>query len=183
MGSLVPSSSYAAPAEPLWAPAGGGGGSQGAQGAQGAQGTQGAQGANGTNGTNGTNGAQGAQGVTGAQGAQGASAGTISVNNILVTSGGYNYTLNTADVGTLIGVYSETGSLGPFNLNLVQGTFPAFGTFFIKNIDELGRPISISFNTVPVTGQSTLYAPSSGTNNGFLCLAKVLAPGIGLVIF
>jgi len=178
MGSLVPSSSYAAPTEPLWAPAGGGGGSQGPQGAQGAQGVTGAQGAQGANG------AQGAQGVTGAQGPQGASAtDTIFVNNILVTSAGVNYTLNTGDVGTLIGVYSDSTTSGPFNLNLVQGTIAPFSTFFIKNIDDLGRQITISFNTIPVSGQSTLYPPTPGINNGYLCVAQVLDPGIGLVIF
>ena len=181
MGSLVPSSSYAAPAEPLWAPAGGGGGSQGAQGAQGTQGAQGAQGANGTNGTNGTNGAQGA---TGAQGAQGASAGTISVTNLEIPGGTpYDYPLVPSDVGSLITVSTAVGSSGPYTLNFLQAAFPYLGTFFLKNIDDSGSQITITRdNNIPVKGQGVLLPPSLGNNNGFLCIVKRLQNG-GMYIY
>ena len=82
MGSLIPSSSFAAPNEPLWSPAGGGGGAgstgptgptgpQGVTGATGPQGVTGATGATGA-GAQGATGPTGPQGVTGATGATGA---------------------------------------------------------------------------------------------------------------
>jgi hypothetical protein len=82
MGSLIPSSSFAGPNEPLWSPAGGGGGAgstgptgptgpQGVTGATGPQGVTGATGATGA-GAQGATGPTGPQGVTGATGATGA---------------------------------------------------------------------------------------------------------------
>lgn len=81
MGSLVASSTFAGPNEPLWAPASGGGGGgvtgpTGPQGAQGVIGPTGPQGSGGGGvGPTGPQGAAGAQGTAGAQGAQGAQGG------------------------------------------------------------------------------------------------------------
>lgn len=179
MGSLVPSSTFAGPTEPLWAPAGSGGGG-GVTGPTGPTGPIGATGASGMAGVTGPSGASGSAGPTGATGAPGSA--EIFVNNILLTSLGFNYTLNAADVGTLIGVYGDIGDSGPFNLNFVLGTFPSFGTFFIKNIDDLGRQITISKNGVPVKGQPTLFAPTPASTNGFLCIVQLLETG-GMVIY
>jgi len=180
MGSLVTNSTYAAPTEPLWVSvgSGGGGGATGPTGPAGATGATGPTGSTGSTGATGATGSTGSTGSTGPTGANGESGvGQLFVNNILVTSAGVNYTLNLADAGTVIGVYGDTGGSGPFNLNFVLGTFPSFGTFFIKNIDELGREITISSGGVPVTGQQTLYPPIPGSINGYLCIAQLLGPG------
>ena len=75
MGSLIPSSSFAGPNEPLWSPASGGGGpgSQGPTGPTGPQGVTGATGPQGVTGATGATGAgsQGATGPTGSTGTQG----------------------------------------------------------------------------------------------------------------
>lgn len=76
MGSLFPSSTFAGPNEPLWAPAsgGGGGGVTGPTGPQGSQGVIGPTGPQGGGGGGGT----GPQGPQGAQGAQGGGSGDAS---------------------------------------------------------------------------------------------------------
>ena len=69
MGSLVPSSTYANPIEPLWEPVGGGGGGGGSTGPTGPTGPSGATGATGPAGATGATGPAGATGATGATGA------------------------------------------------------------------------------------------------------------------
>jgi hypothetical protein len=75
MGSLVPSSTYANPIEPLWEPVGGGGGG-GSTGPTGPTGPAGATGASGATGPAGATGASGATGATGASGPAGATGAT-----------------------------------------------------------------------------------------------------------
>lgn len=66
MGSLVPSSTYANPIEPLWEPVGGGGGGGGSTGPTGATGPTGPTGPTGASGATGATGSTGATGATGA---------------------------------------------------------------------------------------------------------------------
>lgn len=196
MGSLIPSSSFAGPNEPLWSPASGGGGpgSQGPtgptgpQGVTGATGPQGATGATGPQGVTGATGPQGVTGPTGSTGTQGftgptgaGGSGPVVQNLLLQIVGGtaYSWPLTSADAGKIFVLSTFPGSSGSFVLNFTgPGTFPANGTFFIKNMDDTNQ-IVITFNDTSVGGNNLLNPITFGTTNGYLCVVFVKTDGSG----
>lgn len=166
MGSLVPSSTFAGPTEPLWAPATSGGGG----GVTGPTGPTGPSGPSGATGPSGMAGATGASGATGGPGN-----GIVAVNAITLNPGTTSYTLNSEDVGNFIALSCAPGSPGPFIINFVQGTFPINGTFFLKNVDLNNQNIEVKYNGVFANINPILYPKVlAGGDNGYLCIARVL---------
>ena len=161
MGSLIPSSSFAAPNEPLWSPAGGGGGS-------------------------GPTGPTGPQGVTGATGPTGSgSSGPVLQSLLLAIIGGADntWTLTPADVGKIFVLSTTPATAGPYSLNFVgpgppPNEFPSGGSFFIKNMDDTNQ-ILITYNGATVGGNNLLNPLTFGTNNGYLCVAFVKTGDLG----
>lgn len=164
MGTLIPSSSYAAPNDPLWALAGSGG--------------SGVTGPTGPTGATGATGPAGGSGATGATGASGpAGSGQILVTAITLVSGVNTYTLNNFDVGTYFALSCPNNVAGPFIIDFVQGTFPLAGTFFIKNVSENTQIIEVKYNNVFVNYNPFLYPKNlvSPPDNGYLCIAEVIS--------
>jgi len=151
MGSLVPSSTFANPTEPLWAPAGSGG-------------------------ATGATGATGPTGATGATGPAGSgSSGPVVESLLLQIVGGtaYSWPLTSADAGKIFVLSTFPGSSAPFILDFTgPGTFPANGTFFIKNMDDTNQ-IVITFNGAAVGGNNLLNPITFGTTNGYLCVVSI----------
>lgn len=150
MGTLIPSSSYAAPNDPLWALAGSGG--------------------------SGVTGPTGATGATGATGPAGGSSNLVEVitiqPNIIK-----NFALKAQYVGALLAVTSDGSGVAGYDLNLTgPDTFPQNGKFFIKNVDNNVSPqqITVFYND---EFRGILYPPTSGLNNGFLCICQIVGVG------
>ena len=160
MGTLIPSSSYAAPNDPLWALAGSGG-----------------------SGVTGATGPTGPTGFTGATGATGPAGGSTNLVQTLVIDANSvkNFALNVQYVGALLALNSATGEVADYNLNLTgPDTFPLNDKFFIKNVDTNGNSITIYYNDEL---RGVLYAPTAGANNGFLCICQVVGGTTGLNIY
>jgi len=159
MGTLIPSSSYAAPNDPLWALAGSGGG-----------------------GPTGPTGPSGPAGATGASGAAGGSNNIVEVITIqpnIIT----DFALKVQYVGALLAVTSDGSGGAGYDLNLTgPDTFPINGKFFIKNVDNnvSSQPITVFYNG---DFRGILYPPTSGVNNGFLCICQVVSGTDGLKIY
>lgn len=93
-----------------------------------------------------------------------------------------NYQLTEADVGKMFPIVSGPGG-GPYTLNFLgASTFPDGGTFFIKNVDA-AQPINITCQSSPALINPILYPISSGTNNGFLCVATLATATNTLTVY
>lgn len=151
MGTLIPSSSYAAPNDPLWALAGSGG-----------------------SGPTGPTGPAGATGATGPAGGNNNLVEVITIQPNIIK----NFALKAQYVGALLAVTSDGSGGAGYDLNLTgPDTFPINGKFFIKNVDNnvSSQPITVFYND---EFRGTLFPPTSGLNNGFLCICQIAAGNI-----
>ena len=183
MGSLVPSSTFAGPTEPLWAPAGSGGGAgsvgpTGPTGPSGATGPTGASGSAGATGATGS-GATGATGPTGANGATGATGPSGSAANVSqwaaspavqnVNMAGFSVVNSTAGAGGSLALSGTGGA----SLNSSAGSFvnltSAGGLEINTNLGAgniLLNPLAtVTVGTVGV-GNSKLATDQIVNNNG-----------------
>ena len=159
MGTLVPNTTFAGPTEPIWAYANSGSSATGPTGMKGSTGSTGSTGPIGT-----------------------VSAGIVK-NLILPPNEITNFALEAKFVGALITVSSDGSGGAGYDLNFSgPGTFPINATFFLKNVDNnvSPQPITIFYNS---EFRGILFPPTSGVNNGFLCVAQVVAGADGLRIF
>jgi len=183
MGSLVPSSTFAGPDEPLWAPAGSGGagsvgptgptGPTGPRGATGLTGATGATGASGPSGPSGPSGSAGASGATGATGPSGSAANVSqwaaspAVQN--VNMAGFSVVNSTAGAGGSLALPGGGGA----SLNSSAGSFvnltSAGGIEINTNLGAgniLLNPLAtVTVGTVGV-GNSKLATDQIVNNNG-----------------
>lgn len=158
MGTLIPSSSFAAPNDPLWALAGSGGG---------------------------VTGATGPTGPTGSTGPTGPAGGSNNLVEIITIQPNIvkDFALKAQYAGSLLALLTVDSPGGVYDLNLTgPDTFPTNEKFFIKNVDNNVNPnmITVFYNNEL---RGFLYPPTAGANNGFLCICQIVENGTTLNIY